>query len=119
MARDAHDADDPGAGKRTGREASAEDVHTLSVQVANQLINIANKRLEDGLPPEAVAAGLRHAAANFSAFAVAHGPGETPPGEAFADEFRQMFEYYLDRHRPQDAAGHGLGALIDEAKDGW
>lgn len=114
MAADAHDDDSQGGGA-----SSAEDVHTLSVQVANQLINIANKRLEDGLPPDAIAAGLRHAAANFSAFVAANGPGETPSAEVFADEFRQMFEYYLERHRPQESVGHGLGALIDEAKDGW
>lgn len=105
MAADAHD---PG-----------QDAETLSVQVANQLINVANKRLEDGLPPEVVAAGMRHAAANFSAFVAAHAGDETASAETFAEEFVQMFEYYLERHRPQDAAGRGLTSLIDQAKDGW
>lgn len=106
MAGDAHEPDE-------------EDVHTLSVQVANQLINVANKRLEDGLPPEAIAAGLRHAAANFTAFVAAHTPGEPPDADVFTAEFREMFDYYLERHRPRDGAGQGLDALIDQAKDGW
>ena len=46
-----------------------EDLKTLSIQLANQIINIANKQLEDGIPVEAIVTGLRHAAANFSAFA--------------------------------------------------
>jgi hypothetical protein len=38
---------------------------TLSVQIANQFVNVANKRLEDGAPVLEIAAGLRQAAANF------------------------------------------------------
>lgn len=96
----------------------AQDAETLSVQVANQLINVANKRLEDGLPPEVIAAGMRHAAANFSAFVAAHA-GDEITSEVLGDEFVQVFEYYLERHRPQQTAGHGLSSLIDQAKDGW
>ena len=32
-------------------EVSEEDRHTLSIQIANQVINIANTRLEEGLDP--------------------------------------------------------------------
>ena len=47
-----------------------EDLRTLSIQLANQIINVANTRLESGLAPEAIAEGMRHAAANFSAASV-------------------------------------------------
>ena len=43
-----------------------ESTNTLSVKIANQIVNIANTRLEDGAPAADIAAGLRHAAANFS-----------------------------------------------------
>ena len=43
-----------------------EDVQlTLSIQIANQVVNVANKRLEDVAPSLEIAAGLRQAAANF------------------------------------------------------
>ena len=38
------------------------DDTTLSIQLANQIINVANSRLEDGMQPHLIAAGLRHAA---------------------------------------------------------
>ncbi len=37
-----------------------------AVAVANQIIDFANKALEAGLTPEAVADGMRHAAANLA-----------------------------------------------------
>ena len=49
-----------------------EDRHTLSIQLANQIINTANNRLQEGMDPVDVAAGMRHAAANFTAFAIAN-----------------------------------------------
>ena len=42
-----------------------EDRHTLSIQLANQVINMANNRMKEGVDPIDIAAGLRHAAANF------------------------------------------------------
>ncbi len=97
-----------------------EDLKTLSIQLANQVINIANNYLEDGMRVDAIAAGLRHAAANFSAFAH-HRSGENDEQLGpIVEDFLQMFEYYLQRHAPdapQPQPGGGLGDLIEQAKN--
>ncbi len=87
---------------------------TLSVQIANQIINVANARLNDGVDPEDVAVGLRHAAANFSAFVSQRHPDADPA--LLAGEFAQLLEFYLDRHKPGDNPAGGLKNLIEQAK---
>lgn len=95
-----------------------QDRHTLSVQIANQIINLANNRLQDGLDALDIAAGLRHAAANFTAFTVANAAGgEDMDPTVFADEFLQIHAYYLDKHRESLAPKNGLEALIKQVRD--
>lgn len=89
---------------------------TLSVQIANQIINVANSRLQDGAHPEEVAQGLRHAAANFSAFIESHRQDKDPDPGQVVEEFARLLEYYLGRHNPNDPAG-GLEQLIEQAKN--
>lgn len=89
------------------------DLTTLSVQIANQFVNVANGRLHDGVAPGLLAAAMRHAAANFSAFAAQFGEGpadETPP-----EEFARMYAYYLQIHRHEEE-GSNLERLIAKAK---
>ena len=96
-----------------------DDDNTLSVQIANQFINVANARLEDGVDPLQVALGLRHAAANFSAFVTDLGEDEGEFNE-IVEGFAQMLEYYIKRKRPGDAGGTGstgLNQLIEQAKN--
>ena len=89
---------------------------TLSVQIANQIINVANARLQDGASPEEVVQGLRHAAANFSAFVESHRQDrDADPGQVI-EEFASLLEYYLGRHNPDSPAG-GLEKLIEQAKN--
>ncbi len=95
-----------------------EDRQTLSIQLANQIINLANSRLQDGLDPLDIAAGMRHAAANFSAFAVVNSRMEKeldPLG--FAEEFVQTYDYYVERHKQSMAPKSGLEALIKQVSD--
>jgi len=88
---------------------------TLSLQIANQIINVANVRLQDGASLEEVAQGLRHAAANFSAFVEFRRQGkDADPGQVI-EEFARLLEYYLGRHSPDAPAG-GLEKLIEQAK---
>ena len=96
--------------------AEESDEATLSVQIANQIISVANNRLEEGISPIAIAAGLRHAAANFSAFVDAHA-GEQPDPEPYISEFLNRYGYYLDRHRPQQPTGGGLLQTIRQVED--
>lgn len=95
-----------------------EDRHTLSIQLANQIINLANNRLQDGLSAVEIASGMRHAAANFTAFTVANAVGgEDIDPEMFADEFLQVYDYYLKRHRQSAQPRNGLEALIKQVRD--
>lgn len=94
-----------------------EDLRTLSIQLANQIINVANNHLEDGMRVDAIAAGLRHAAANFSAFAHHRNGDDEDQLGPIVEDFLQMFEYYLERHAPkQQQPGGGLSNLIEQAK---
>lgn len=95
-----------------------EDRQTLSIQLANQVINMANNRLQEGMNPVDIAAGLRHAAANFSAFAVANSenPGEVDP-TFFAEEFLQIYGYYLEKHTAPVQQQSGLEALVNQVRD--
>ncbi len=98
--------------------AQEEDRHTLSIQIANQIINIANSRLEEGLDPLDIAAGLRHAASNFTAFTVAHAEKpEDVDATFFADEFLQIYQFYLEKHLAGRRPANGLDALINQVKD--
>ncbi|MCH8237562.1 MAG: DUF3144 domain-containing protein [Proteobacteria bacterium] len=99
-------------------EQSGDD--TLSLQIANQIINVANARIQDGAQPGEVAAGLRHAAANFSAFVNASqqdggGSDGADPG-LVVEEFARLLEYYLGRHQPKTEPGEGLKQLIEQVK---
>ncbi len=101
---------------------------TFSMQIANQIINIANARIQEGAPENEVALGLRHAAANFSAFAEHHRQDGGDPGR-IVEEFASFLEYYLGRHgansQPEGAPdeGHdggpaaGLAHLVKQVKD--
>jgi len=95
-----------------------EDRQTLSIQLANQIINTANNRLQEGMDAVDIAAGIRHAAANFTAFAVANSehPDEVDPAY-FAEEFIQIYTYYLEKHTAPVQVQSGLEALINQVKD--
>ena len=100
-------------------DPQSNDNNTLSVQFANQVINVANSRLEDGMEPVLIASGLRQAAANFSAF-VFHqsGGGGDDELSSIVGDFVQAFEYYLDRHSPEPDVSRGsLSDLIERAKN--
>jgi hypothetical protein len=106
---------------------------TFSMQIANQIINIANARIQEGAPGNEVALGLRHAAANFSAFAEHHrqasgrqdgGDGDNNFGR-IVEEFASFLEYYLERHgaKRKSQGGQdggpavGLAQLVKQVKD--
>lgn len=97
---------------------SEEDRQTLSIQLANQIINMANNRLQEGMDPTDIAAGMRHAAANFSAFVVGNSePIEDFDPAYFAEEFLQIYHYYLEKHQQPPAQETGLEALVNQVKN--
>ena len=69
-----------------------------STVIANELIEFANNKLEAGVDAAVIAAAMRHAAANFTAFAlhVTEAPLNT---EELVEEFVGWLHYYDDRLR--------------------
>lgn len=89
---------------------------SVGVQIANQIIDLANTRLEAGDSADEVASGLRHAAANFSAYAFFRSEKLPKDPNDTVDAFVSFFEHYLGIHKPKTAPGHGLSQLIEQAK---
>jgi hypothetical protein len=89
---------------------------SIGTQIANQIIDLANSRLERGDSAEDIAAGLRHAAANFSAYTF-FGIEKLPKDpNSMVEEFINFFEHYLDVHKPKEETVHGLIKLVDQVK---
>ena len=91
--------------------------HAKELDIANELINYANSKLSDGINPITVAAGMRHAAANFSAFAAVHveNTGLDVPGKT--QEFQEMLGYYGERHQATVQPKTGLEKLVETVKN--
>ena len=70
----------------------------VDTTIANELIDFANKKLESGVHPIDVASALRHAAANFTAFAF-RATEEPLDTENIIEDFRQFLQYYDSHHR--------------------
>ena len=105
---------------------SAAPTESASVQFANDMISQANSALEKGAGVDDISAGLRHAAANFSAFACTHtappeNADEDPLPGQMVEEFARMLSYYLDVHKPQTQPqtqpADGLKNLIEQVKN--
>ncbi len=90
---------------------------TISMSLANELINFANANLEKGLSVEDIAEGMRHAAANFSAYAFFRSEQTPKDPNTMVDNFVSMFEYYLEAHKPKEVPGGGLAQTIARAKE--
>lgn len=89
---------------------------SVGVQIANQIIDLANTRLEVGDSADEIAAGLRHAAANFSAFAFFRSEKLPKDPNDTVEAFISLFEHYLDMHKPKTSPRQGFAQLIEQAK---
>ena len=90
---------------------------TPSIQIANQIINVANTRMKEGMLPDDIAQGLRHAAANFSAYAFFLTAKDTNDPNYVVEDFVKFFEYYLSAHAPKQKTSSALADTIAQAKD--
>ncbi len=89
----------------------------ISVEIANQIISLANSQLEQGVSSSDIAAGLRHAAANFTAFDFFQSNEPTRDPNVPVEEFISRFEYYLSAHKPKEDNSRGIMNLIEQAKN--
>ena len=71
----------------------------FEIELANELINLANDKQAAGADPTAIAAAFRHAAANFTAYAHAQGTNKRLATKRITKDFRQQLEFYDKRHR--------------------
>jgi hypothetical protein len=95
-------------------EGSGQD--SASTVIANEIIEFANDKLEAGVDATVIAAGMRHAAANFTAFAL---DATEPPlyTEDIVKEFVEWLHYYDDRLRSSARRMTPLEKLIKQVED--
>ena len=84
---------------------------------ANEIINLANAGLQKGQSVEDLAQGIRHAAANFSAYAFFLTAQNSQDPNDVVEDFVKYFEYYLSAHAPKQNPSPGLADTIAQAKD--
>ena len=88
----------------------------FEIELANELINLANDKQAAGNHPTVIAAAFRHAAANFTAYAYAHGTNDPLATESIMGDFRQALEFYDERHRGDTPSKTSLERIIEQAK---
>jgi hypothetical protein len=97
-------------------ETTQNNQPTPSMNFANEIINIANASMQEGKSVEELAQGIRHAAANFSAFAFFRTAQTQKDPNDVVEDFVKLFEYYLSTHAPKEEPGLRLAETIAQAK---
>ena len=99
-----------------GRSGENEANRRLENELANELIKLANNKLDAGINPTVIASAFRHAAANFTAFANAHGTDDSLATENIMEEFLRMLEFYENHHRGEAGPMTALERLVKQVK---
>ncbi len=88
----------------------------VSLNIANELVEFANSKVDAGVHPMVVASALRHAAANFTAFAfrATDDPLDT---ESIVGDFLQFLQFYDSRHRGEARPMTALERLVEQVKN--
>ena len=86
-------------------EKGRSDDNEASLRMANEVVEIANDKLATGMHPLDIASAIRHAGANFTAFAYAQGTDDPLDTASVMKEFQQFLEYY-DKHHQEKKHGH-------------
>jgi F420-0:gamma-glutamyl ligase-like protein len=89
---------------------------SASTVIANELIEFANNKQEAGVDAAVIAAALRHAAANFTAFAV-HATEAPLNTEDIVEEFVGWLHYYDGRLRSVARPMTPLEKLVKQVKN--
>jgi hypothetical protein len=98
-------------------EEGRSDDNEASLSMANEFVEIANDKLATGIHPMDIASAIRHSAANFTAFAYAHGTDDALDTANIMEEFRQLLEYYDKRHRDKSRPMTDLERLVEQVKN--
>ena len=89
---------------------------SASTVIANELIEFANNKLEASVDSAVIAAAMRHAAANFTAFAL-HATEAPLNTEDIVEEFVGWLHYYDDRLRSGARPMTPLEKLVKQVED--
>jgi hypothetical protein len=96
-------------------EDETRDQEEVSLGIANELVEFANSKVNAGVHPMVIAAALRHAAANFTAFAFrdTDDPLDT---EGIMGDFLQFLQFYDSHHRGVARPLTGLETLVKQVE---
>ena len=93
------------------------DDNEASLRMANEFVEVANNKLATGIHPVVIAAAIRHAAANFTAFAYAHGSDDPLDTAGIVEEFLRLLENYDKRQRGEARSVTALERLVEQVKN--
>ncbi len=79
-----------------------DDENELSIYLANEVVSLANAKMDAGLDPQTIASALNHAAANFTAFINADADGAKSTA-ILQKEFSNLLEYYIELHQDKSS----------------
>ncbi len=96
-------------------EDERRDQEEVGIAIANELVEFANDKLDTGVGPMAIASALRHAAANFTAFAF-HATGDPLDGESVVNDFLRFLQFYDSHHRGKARPMTGLERLVEQVE---
>ncbi len=98
-------------------EEERSDEKEASLRMANEFVDFANGKLAPGVDPMVIASAIRHAAANFTAFACAHGTDDPLDTGSIMEEFLRLLEGYDKRHRSKARPVTALERLVEQVKN--
>ena len=87
----------------------------VSLGIANELVEFANNKLGAGIHPMVIASALRHAAANFTAFAF-RATDDTLDTESIMEDFLRFLRLYDSHHRREERPMTGLESLVKQVE---
>ncbi len=96
-------------------EVERSDQEEVSRGIANELVEFANNKLEAGIHPRVIASALRHAAANFTAFAF-RATDEPLDTEGIMENFLRFLQFYDSHHRGEARPITGLEKLVKQVE---
>ena len=93
------------------------DDNEASLRMANEFVEVANNKLSTGVDPVVIASAIRHAAANFTAVAYAHGTDDPLDSASIMEEFLRLLENYDRRQRGKARSVTDLERLVEQVKN--
>ena len=98
-------------------EEGRSDENEASLRMANEFVDVANNKLATGIHPMVIASAIRHAAANFTAFAYAHSTDDPLDTASIMEEFLRLLENYDKRQRGEARPMTALERLVEQVKN--